>query len=103
MSWMPRKKHATNACRLQQAEQVALCLVHSGQYGNSIEQQVLVGTYLLSTGLSAAASIALLHHCCYAALVLSIYSKQKKSTAAAVEINLCRQTATMSGVRRYVK
>ena len=49
---------------MQQAEQVAVGLVRSGQHRNIIEQQVLVGTYLLTAGLSAAVSIGLLLHCC---------------------------------------
>ena len=64
-----KNKQEKNACRLQQAEQVAVCLVRSGQHDNSNEQQVLVGIYFLAAGLSAAAGIAPLLHCCCSAAV----------------------------------
>ena len=68
-SWVRRKKHAKNACRLQQAERVEVYLVPRGEHGNSNEQQVLVGTYLPDwplrcCGHRTTASLLLLLCCC---------------------------------------
>ena len=76
-----QEKIEESAHRLQQAEQVAVCLVRSGQHDDSNEKQILVGTYLLMAGPFAAASIAPLLHCC-CALLLSTDSKKKAEERA---------------------
>ena len=101
-----KKKRKKNACRLQQAEQVAVCLVRSGQHDNSNEQQqVLAGTYLRTTGLSAAASIApLLHSCCSAAVYVCVAKKSRRRAHASSSSSSRNQfvPSHTKDVRRHV-
>ena len=77
-----RRKNAENACRLQQAEQIALCLVRSGQHMATATSNSYSYAHAVTAGLSTAASIALLLHCCCSAAVYLSQVEEEHSSSS---------------------
>ena len=96
------EKKAKNACRLQHTEQVAVCLVHSGQHSNNNERQVLSAPLVLVSVAGVVLLFATAPTCCM--ITRSRTASEREVVCCCVVIDLRlrkKQLATAVQRRTY--